>query len=202
MPEPDRIEAMFVGLANDVIYAARALRRSPGFTVAAVALLGAGIGGTTVLFSVTDVLMLRNVAAARPAELVRLVNLLPGRPPVSYFSYLPFEEWRTLTRTIYDTYAQADLDGTLEDGGGSRLVRIGVVSPDYFSALGITAMFGRVLTPNDEWASGGELAAVLSYRFWQDYTRGDPGVIGRVVRLNGQPFVVAGVLPRGVNGTA
>lgn len=197
-----RIVTMLWGVARDLTYSARALRKTPGFALAAIALLAAGIGGTAVVFSVTDALLLRPLAVPRPAELVRMVALLPGRPAISYFPYPYFEEWRARTRTLSATFAEADVDASLAEGAGSRLVRVGIVSADYFTALGATPALGRLLGTGDEWAVRGELPAVLSYQFWQTRFRGEPGALGAVLRLNGQPFVVAGVLPRGVNGTA
>jgi predicted permease len=188
--------------ARELAYAARALRKSPGFALSAIALLAAGIGGTAALFTVTDTLILRRLALPRPGELVRMVEILPPRPPVSYFPYTYFEEWRARTRSLCATFAEADVDASLAEGAGSRLVRVGVVSAGYFTALGARPSLGRLLTPADEWAASGDLPAVLSYRFWQDRFHGDPAALGRVLRLNGQPFVVVGALPRGVNGIA
>ncbi|MCU1238577.1 MAG: hypothetical protein JWP63_6544, partial [Candidatus Solibacter sp.] len=99
-------------------------------------------------------------------------------------------------------FAEADLDVTLAENGGTRLIRAGVVSANYFTALGATPALGRLLTPADEWAAGADIPAVLSYQFWQDRFRGSPAALGSVLRLNDQPFVIVGVLPRGMNGTA
>src|SRR4051794_27218 len=182
--------------------AGRALRRSPGFALSAIALLAVAIGGTGVIFTLADRLLLRKLALPQPGQLVRMVSLLPGRPPVSYFMYPTFEEWRARTRTLSSTFAEADVDVTLAEPGGSRLIRAGVVSADYFTALGVGAALGRVLNAGDEWAVAGEVPTVLSYQFWQSRYRGDPAALGKLLRLNGQAFVVVGVLPRGVNGTA
>jgi predicted permease len=193
---------MLWSIARDLAYAARALRKTPGFALAAIALLAVGIGGTAVVFSLADALLFRPLALPRPAEIVRMVSVLPGRPAISYFPYAYFEEWRARTRTLSATFAEADVDASLMEGAGSRLVRVGIVSADYFSALGAAPALGRLPGSGDEWAAGGELRAVLSYQFWQTRFHGEPGALGQVLRLNGQPFVVAGVLPRGVNGTA
>ena len=131
-----------------------------------------------------------------------MVSLLPGRPPVSYFPYSNFEEWRARTRTLSDTFAEAAVDAALEQPGGTRLIRAGIVSPEYFSALGAVPALGRLLTPADQWAASGQLPAVLSYEFWQSQFHGDRGALGALLHLNGQPFVVVGALPRGSNGTS
>jgi predicted permease len=190
------------GIPTDFVYAARALRKTPTFSLSAVALLTLAIGGTVAVFSLTDTLLLRRLALPEPGQLVRMVNLLPGRPPTSYFPYVHFEEWRARTRSVTATFAEADVDATLAEPGGSRLIRAGIVSADYFASLGATPALGRLLTPADEWAAGADIPAVLSDPFWKDHFHRSPSALGSVLRLNGQPFVVVGVLPRGVNGTA
>ncbi len=191
-----RIVAMIGSIVRDFAYAARTLRKTPGFALAASALLAVAIGGTAVVFSLTDTLLLRKLALPQPAQLVRMVSLLPGRAPASFFPYSYFEEWSMQTRALSATFAEADLDATLSEGGGSRLVRAGIVSPGYFTALGAAPALGRLL------ASADELEAVLSYQFWRDRFHGSPQALGSVLRLNGRDFVVVGVLPRGVNGLA
>jgi predicted permease len=192
---------MLGSLARDFTYAARALRRTPAFALASIALLAVAIGGTTIVFSLTDTLLLRRLAVPQPGQLVRMISILPGRAPVSYFPYVQYEEWRVRTRTIAQTFAEADLDATLEEGGGSTLVRTGIVSADYFSSLGATPALGRLLGPADDWATGGELPAVLSYQFWQSRFHGDATAVGRLLRINGRSFTIVGVLPRSFTGT-
>jgi hypothetical protein len=97
----------------------RALRKSAGFSISAIVLLATGIGGTAVIFSVTDTLLLRSLPVAPPGELVRIVNIIPPRPPVSVFSYFEFEEWRARTRSVIATFAEADTDASLQDAAGS-----------------------------------------------------------------------------------
>jgi predicted permease len=193
---------MISSIAGDLAYAARALRKSPGFAVAATALLAAGIGGTATVFSLADALLFRPLSLPLPAEMVRVVSVLPGRPSVSYYPYAYFEEWRARTRSLSGAFAEADVDTNLTENGGSRLLRTGIVSGDYFAALRATPAVGRLLGAGDEWAAQGELPAVLSYDFWHSQFRGHPAALGTVLRLNGQPFVVVGILPRRMNGIA
>ena len=197
-----KIETMLSSIVGDLAYAARALRKSPGFAAAAIVLLAAGIGGTATVFSLADALLFRSLELPRPSQLVRVVSVLPGRPSVSYYPYAYFEEWRARTRSLSGTFAEADVDTNLTEAESSRLVRTGIVSADYFTTLGATPAIGRVLGAGDEWAAQGELPAVLSYGFWHTRFHGDAAALGSVLRLNGQPFVVVGVLPRRMNGTA
>ena len=193
---------MVRAITNDLAYAARALRKTPGFALTAIGLLAVGIGGTTVVFGLADTLLFRSLGLPRPAELVRVVSLLPGRPPVSYYPYSYFEEWRARTRSLSGVFAEADVDTSLTEGGASRLVRTGIVSAHYFTVLRAAPAVGRLLGPGDEWAAQGELPAVLSHEFWHTRFQASPRALGSVLRLNGQSFVVVGVLPRRVNGTA
>jgi hypothetical protein len=142
-----RIVTMVRAITNDLAYAARALRKTPGFALAAIGLLAVGVGGTTVVFSLADVLLFRPLDLPRPAELVRVVSMLPGRPPVSYYPYSYFEEWRARTRSLSGTFAEADVDTSLTEGGASRLVRTGIVSADYFTVLRATPAVGRPARP-------------------------------------------------------
>ncbi len=107
----------------------RALRRTPAFTLAAVLLLAIGIGGTAVVYSVTDAVLLRRLAVARPGELARVVEVIPGRPPAAYLDWDEFEEWQARTRSFSAVFAQADLDLSLEEGSITRMVRSGILSP-------------------------------------------------------------------------
>ena len=188
------------GLWNDLTYVCRSLRARPGFAAAAVLLLAIGIGGTTLIFSVVDAVMLRRLAVPRPGELARVVGIVPTRPPVSYYSFPEYEEWRARTRSFASTFAESDFDLTLADGGATMPVRAGIVTGNYFQVLGVQPELGRLLTQEDEWATEGQLPVVLSYEFWRNRFHAESRAIGRVVHLNGQAFVVRGVLPKKFNG--
>ena len=149
---------MVRAITNDLAYAARALRKTPGFALAAIGLLAVGIGGTTVVFSLADALLFRPLDLPRPAELVRVVSLLPGRPPVSYFPYSYFEEWRARTRSLSGLFAEADVDTSLTEGGASRLVRTGIVSADYFTVLARDAGAGPPAGPGRRMGSARRIA--------------------------------------------
>jgi predicted permease len=198
--EKPKIKLMASGLGNDLVYVCRTLRARPGFAAAAVLLLAIGIGGTSVIFSVVDAVMLRRLAAPRPGELARIVGVIPSRPPVSSYPFPEYEEWRARTGSFAGTFAESDLDLSFSDGSATTPVRAGIVTGSYFAVLAVEAEMGRLLTQEDEWATQGELPAVLSYEFWRNRFHADPGVLGHAVHLNGQPFVVVGVLGKKFNG--
>lgn len=191
---------MASGLWNDLVYVYRSLRARPGFTAAAVLLLAIGIGGTSVIFNVVDAVMLRRLAAPHPGELARVVSMVPTRPPASFFGFSDYEQWRARTRSFSGTFAETDLDLSFTEASGTMPVRAGIVTGSYFPVLGVHAEIGRLLTQEDEWATQGQVPVVLSYEFWRNRFRADPHVLGRVVHLNLQPFVVVGVLPKNFNG--
>jgi predicted permease len=190
---------------NDFVYVCRTLRARPGFAAAAVLLMAIGIGGTAVIFSVVDAVMLRRLAVPHAGELARLVGVIPPRPPISIYSLPEYEAWRARTRSFSSTFAESDLDLSFSDspasaGSATLPVRAGIVTGAYFQVLGVQPELGRLLTLEDEWATQGELPAVLSYEFWRNRFHGDARVVGHTLRLNGQPFVVVGVLPKKFNG--
>src|SRR5438552_57735 len=113
----------------------RALRRTPAFTLAAVVLLAIGIGGATVIFSVTDAVLLRRLDVPRPAELARIVELIPGRPPDPMFGWNEYQEFRPRTRSFTAVAAHHEFDATREDGTESRKTHVDLVSPEFFDLL-------------------------------------------------------------------
>lgn len=172
----------------------RALRRDPGFALAAILLLALTIGGTAVVFSVTDALLLRRLPVPRPGELARVVELIPGRPPLARIEWNEYEEFRARTRGFSAVFAYTDLDANLEQGRATRPVRAGIASPEYFAVLGARPAIGRLPARDDE--------LLLGYDFWRGEFHADPAVAGRVLRLNRHPFTITGVMPRGFHGVA
>src|SRR5262249_17509768 len=153
-------------IARDLRYAARMLVRTPVFTAAAVLSLALGIGANTAIFSVVDALMLRPLAVPRAHELVLLTTASGG----GYLQYSMFEKLRDAGRAVADLSAILRTDrydvgigaasGRVSgiDGGP---VRLALVSGNYFSMLGVSALMGRTLTPDDDRVSG-PLVAVIS----------------------------------------
>ena len=172
----------------------RALRRSPGFTLAAVFLLAIGIGGTTIIFSVTEAVLLRPLAVPHPADLARVVEIIPGRPPYASVGWDEFQEFKARTRSFRAVFAYAEREMTLDEGAAARPVLAGILSPEYFDVLGVRTALGHLPARDGE--------ALLSHHFWQSRFHGDPHAIGRTFKLNQHPFVITGVLPREFNGIA
>jgi predicted permease len=178
---------------QDVGYGVRQLRRSPGFAAVAVITLALGIGANTAIFSLLDVALLRMLPLREPQRLVFLHCSDERGNAINAFSYPQFAYMRARARTLSTlAYDPVDLNlsaGSLTDAPSGLLV-----SDNYFSVLGVQPLLGRGFAPGDE------AVAVLSHPFWESRFGGDPGIVGRSVILNGLPFTVIGVTPRGFFG--
>jgi predicted permease len=186
---------------QDVASALKQIRRSPRFSAFVVLLMAAGIGFNLAVFSVVDALLLRPLPVHSPDELVRFVQVMPNIDARSTYSFRFFELVGQNTGMFADVIACSSLDTSLRDESGvmSR-VRCQAVSGNFFTALGVNALHGRVLTLDDERPAAGAPPVVLSYPYWQSRFLGDPGVVGREIRLRDLPFTVVGVLPHEFNG--
>ena len=174
---------------RDTLYAfrvaLRALFRSPAFTLAAVAALALGIGGSTVVFSVVDTLLLQPLPYGEPD---RLVVSDPGPP------WLLYEQWKTAD--VFDGMAAYNERAANVSGAGEpERVMVARVTPNFLSVVGVTPAIGRSFGPRPL-EGGGEHVVLLTDRFWRRHFAGAPDVVGRTVTLDDQAFTVIGVLPR------
>ena len=174
----------------DVRSALRAMRKSPGFTAAAVVSLGLGIGATTAIFSVLDALILRPLPVADPQRLV-LVNRGVGGTVLSYNMWKQIRQQQDVFSGMF-AYMPTEFD--LVTPGEKRSIPALYASGDYFSTLGVSAVRGRTLLPSDD-VRGGSLVCVISYGLWERQYAKSPSVIGKTLSLNGQQFEVVGVTP-------
>jgi len=180
-------------LWRDVRYGLRGLRRTPSFTIVAVASLGLGIGANAALFSLMDVMLLRHLPVRDAARLVEFARISPPskmtNQPEAVFDYL-----RRDHSVLSDVFAVRRADAAVQAGGAGESAEAHLVSGSFFPALGVNAQLGRILSSSDDNVAA--RAAVLSYGYWTRRFGSDPGVVGRVVRVNGAPLVVVGVMPR------
>ncbi len=173
---------------RDTLYAfrlaLRALIRTPAFTLAAVAALALGIGGSTVVFSVVNTLLWQPLPYAEPD---RLVVSDPGPP------WLLYEQWKTAD--VFDGMAAYNERAANVSGAGEpERVMVARVTPNFLSVVGVTPAIGRSFGP-PTLEAGGEHVVLLTDRFWRRHFAGAPDVIGRTVTLDDQVFTVIGVLP-------
>lgn len=183
-------------LGQDLRYALRLLKRSPGFTASAVLMLGLGIGVNVAAFGFFNLMLFKPLQVRDPESLVRLQR----RGPKDYATYMPYPEAEFLgkyTKSLSSLIAMNKSLLFIEVG--QKPIGGAFVTGDYFSELGTVAVLGRVLTISDD-AEGSAPVAVLSYAFWQRYFGGDVSVVGRLMRLNNKPVTVVGVVPERFGG--
>lgn len=184
-------------LIQDLRYALRGLRRSPGFTLAAVLTLALGIGANTTVFSAANAFVLRGADARDPGRLVRIH--LNRHSPLGYGQFRHVAE---RNRVFAAVIAERNAVLALAGGAGNERVFGALVSGGYFGTLGIPAAAGRVLTPADDVWPGGHPVVVLSHAFWVRRFGGDAAVVGRTITLSGKPYTVVGVAREGFRGPA
>ncbi len=188
-------------LCQDLIVSLRRLRRSPGFTIAAIVTLALGIGANTTIFTAVNAIIFRPLPVERPNELVFL-NLKHGTnefPTQSFPNYIDFRDRNNVLSGLI-CYRVAPVNLSLGDGNNARLWGY-LVTGNYFDVLGVGALRGRVLHPDDDRKRGGHPVAVISFASWQRRLGGDPEVIGKTIKLNGLDYTIVGVAPQGFTGT-
>ena len=179
---------------QDLRYAMRNLRRTPGFTLVAAATLAVGIGANAAIFSVVNAILLNPLPFEQPDKLVRLYEseAAPGKYP---FAGPDFVDWKAQNRT-FDDMTLFGWPHDMNLSGGSRPDHILAVptAANYFSLLGATPLFGRTWAAGEDQPGKGDVA-VLSYALWNSRFAADPQAVGKTVELNSRKYTVVGVMP-------
>ncbi|HSV63134.1 MAG TPA: ABC transporter permease, partial [Chthoniobacterales bacterium] len=180
---------------KEIRYAFRQLLRQPGFTIIAVVALALGIGANTVLFSAINTLFLRPLSYPHPEQLVRVWGSFPERGlDRANVSWPRFQAWRDQQQSFSEFSAQSFTGFTMTGRGEPQNINGVRVTENFFRALGLQPLFGRVFTPEED-KPGGANVAVLTHTFWQKQFGGDQNILGQSVTLNGAAFTVVGILP-------
>ena len=180
-----RSGALVEQFVQDLTYGLRVLRRNPSFTLVAVCTLAIGLGATAAIFSVVNSVLLRPLPYAAPDSLFRVENMhYTGE----------FVELQRRGQS-FDVAAYLTREATITGDGEPQRVAAASVSPNLMPLLGVTAVRGRALEDGDERASNGAVV-VISHEFWRSRFGGDPGVLGRLVTLDGTSRTIVGVMPR------
>ena len=183
---------------QDVRYAARLMARSPGFTFVAVITLGLGIGANTAIYSVVHAVLLRPLPYEDSDRLVAPCSVHAARGwedgNVTYADYLDWKRDKVFEHVavIDDTTTSADLSG--DEGREPERVSLALVTEDYFTVLRAGALHGRLLQPSDYTAPGAPRPLVISDGLWKRRYGSDPAIVGKIIRLNGRPYPVVGVV--------
>jgi len=192
-------------LMRDIRFGLRTLRKRPLFGVLVVGILGLGIGATTIMFSLVEGILLKDLAYERPEELVTIRKTFPAwkdNPVLGEawdkfgLRWNEFLRLREETRALQEVAVHRASTVTLSSQSDPVKLDVGEVSAGFFSLLGIRPLLGRTFLPGEE-GPGALRLVVLSHELWQGRFGSDPTVVGRSVQLNGEPFEVIGVLPRG-----
>jgi putative ABC transport system permease protein len=189
-------------LLEDLRHATRRLVKSPGVSVVIVLTLALGIGANAAVFELARTFLFKPLPVRDPDQLVMLMRTSPGLPTPHASSYPDFLDYRARTDVFSDVAAYRGApDVVRADDGVRERTMVLWTSPGYFSALGVPLLLGR--EPNDSAgaAAAGEAGLILSYRYWKNRFRGDPNVVGRTIRVSGQPRPIAGVAPESFYGT-
>src|SRR5579864_4515849 len=186
---------------QDIRYALRGLRKSPGFAVVCVLTLALGIGANTAIFTVINAILLRPVSGVvDPGGLIILERLQKNNPDFA-FGYPDYLDYRDQNQSFAGLAARCRTALTLSHGTTERIVGE-LVSGNYFSVLGVNPALGRLIAAEDVQADGEAPVAVLSYGIWQRVFGSDPEVTGKNIFMNGHRFTVIGVAARQFAGTA
>ncbi len=188
-------DAIVYVLARDLRYAFRRLRQSPGFTLAAILSLALGIGANTAIFSVVNLLLLKQLPVNRPDELVEIYESSTDTPH-GVFSIPDYFDFRDRTTDAFKIIAGTRVTlGAMDVDGAAENLMIEAVTGTYFPLLELPPTAGRLLGPEDDVSRGSHPVVVLDHGFWQRRHGGDPGIVGNDVVVSGIPLTVIGIAP-------
>ncbi|PYT35086.1 MAG: hypothetical protein DMG58_03120, partial [Acidobacteria bacterium] len=182
-------------LAQDLRYAARTLRKNPGFTMVAILTLGLGIGANTAMFSVAQAVLWRPLPYAHPDRLVEISETNPlKRWTHTVVAPANFADWQKMNTVFIGIGAYDPTEVFLTGEGEPQRLKGIALTANLFEVLGVAPLLGRTFR-NEETFEGKSRVAILSYNLWQTGFAGDPHIVGRSVSLTGKTYDVVGVMP-------
>ena len=196
---------MIAALIQDLRYALRQLRNNPGFTAVAVVMLALGIGANTAIYTLLDQALLRSLPVTEPNRLVLLRfsgddtgSSTHARGDSSLvFSYPMYRDLRDRNSVFSGLIATSWAQVGVQWNNQPDLADAELVSGNYFDVLGLQPALGRLLVPADDMIENGNPVAVLSFSYWQRRFSADAKIVNENISINGHPFTVVGVAPRG-----
>jgi predicted permease len=182
-------------MIQDLTFAARKLIKAPGFTIAAVIVLALGIGANTAVFSLVHTLFFAPPGYSQPEQLVQVFSQNKKNPKTYRgFSYPTYRDIREQNSVFSDTLAYNLALVGMGQKGDTRRAFAGIVSSNYFSMLGVALAQGRAFLPEEETPGRNTPVAIVSYSYWQKHNH---PALGSQLFINGRPFTIVGVAPRG-----
>ncbi|HTV57893.1 MAG TPA: ABC transporter permease [Verrucomicrobiae bacterium] len=192
---------------QDLRYAIRQVTKSPGFTLVAILTLALGIGANTAIFQLIDAVRLRTIPVRDPQTLATIFVNMHDWGMGSFsgdYAQMTFPMWQQISQRQQAFSSAAVWSGedlNLATGGEADMAKTIWISGEFFRALDVQPLFGRLITPADDQAGCGG-GVDISYSFWQRRYGGSASVIGRQLTLEGHPFPILGVTPPGFEGIA
>ncbi|HLK21703.1 MAG TPA: ABC transporter permease [Bryobacteraceae bacterium] len=189
-------------LWQDIRYALRALRKSPGFAGVAIFVLALGIGANIAIFSVVNAVALKPLPYRDPSQLVLLWgNVRRANVERRGASYPDFVDWRKQSKSFVDMAAYSDV-GSFLMGGDDAPERVitEYVSASYFSLLGVSPILGRTFLPSEDQVPMRDQVILLSEGVWKRRYGADPAIIGKTIQMSARTYTVVGVMPAGFRG--
>jgi len=188
-------------MLQDLVYALRQLRKSPGFTAVAVLTLALGIGANSTIASWIDSTLLNPIpGVAHTSNMVTLMRGERSEHPTPPFSYLDFVDIRDNAKTFSGMLAYHDDYMSITESGKPERIYGALTSANYFELLGVKPVLGRTLLPTQADERAGAAEVVLGYDLWQNRFAGDPSIVGKSIQINLHPYTIVGVAPRGFQG--
>jgi putative ABC transport system permease protein len=183
-------------LAQDLRYALRQMKHSPGFVIVAVITLAVGIGSTTGVFTVANAVLLRAMPYPEPDRLMLIWgDDAKGRDQRSQVSFTDVEDVRSRNRVFTAVSNFADWMPTLaQDGFAPARLNATQVGDEFFKVMGVAPALGRPFTPEEQ-IDGKDRVVILGHQLWKNRFASDPAVLGSTIRLSSQPYVVVGIMP-------
>ncbi len=179
---------------NDLVFAARALRKNAGFSVVAVVTLALGVGVNTSIFSVVKAVLLNQLPYRQPEQLVTVAESDPDTPRPETVDFTTTHDWRARSHSFEHMSLYRGWGSALNKQGEPELINGLRVNYDFFDTLGVRMQIGRTFLPEEDRPDRWHVL-ILSHGLSLRRFGGDPDVMGRAIRLNEASFTVVGVLP-------
>jgi predicted permease len=189
-------------LIQDLRFAFRQLGRAPSFAITAVLTLALGIGANTAIFSLVNTLLLKPLPIENPRQVAEMALGQSNGPMLPLFSWPEFKQIRSQTGGYFSdlVISALGLDGMATQGQQPQRILTAYVSGNFFSALGLKPEAGRLFLASEGEVLGQDPVIVLDYDYWKKKFNADANVVGRPVTVNGHPFTIVGVAPKGFHG--
>jgi predicted permease len=181
---------------QDIRYSFRQLRLNPGFASGAILPLGIAIGCAAAILTLTDAVLFRPMGVKDPSRVATVYSFSPATGRYLSDSYPDFRDAASLTGLVDSAAAYLRTPLNIRLTGRTESMNVELVTGDYFRAAGVAPVLGRALAPEDDAAA----VALASYTLWESRYQRSPSILGAAIRINGDPFTIVGVMPKGYRG--